>query len=128
MEKKGMTQEELLKPRYKVIADYPLGVYTIGEVLQPEYDNTMGVVEGGYFKTDLSKYPAIFQPLEWYEERKSEDLPPYVKTTHKNFQVIKVWKWEDGIIKFEKGGGLLASYIMPATEQEYNDYQSPPTP
>lgn len=96
-----MTPEELLKPRYKVIADWPgrsnssLSEMVIGyvallskearhpvsnnllsEKLVWQSENGMRSVGVGFF--DL--YPHLFQPLHWWEDRNPEDLPKYLKS------------------------------------------------
>ena len=95
-----MTKEELLKPRYKVIADYPQH-YFKGE----DKDNEYKFIEGdilaygkvnnsmtyrrigrcGYMSVGIpcesnpELYPKIFRKLEWWEEREEKDMPEYVK-------------------------------------------------
>jgi len=67
--------EELLKPRYKVIADYPLGrkVGTIltecGTNLIDEPLFNVGVNSTVYTAASLDKFPALFKKLEWWEDR-----------------------------------------------------------
>jgi hypothetical protein len=75
-----MTVEELLQPRWQVIADYPKSLYHVGDILN-----------GGYRSEDLiycdtngprwSNYPHLFKKLEWWEYRKREDMPQYIKRT-----------------------------------------------
>lgn len=77
-----MSTEELMKVRYKVIADYP-GMddfYKIGEIIQPRYPIHYG------------SYPHIFKKLEWWEERKESDMPQYVKSLNTTL-IYKVFHW-----------------------------------
>lgn len=75
--------EKLMKPRYKVIADYPHSPYQVGEQIEFS-DSGNGfhctttrtwssmeedmVDSQNYFHIDkLPKYPHLFKPLAWYE-------------------------------------------------------------
>lgn len=64
---------ELLKSRWKVIADYPGSDYHIGEILDRDW-GWVGNDEVG-FKHDLSHYPHLFKKLQWWEDRKPEEMP-----------------------------------------------------
>ncbi len=68
-----MTPKELLKPRYKVIAIFPLMCVALGEVLASQR-NHAHVLEGGYWMVDLAAYPHLFRPLAWWEEREEKDM------------------------------------------------------
>lgn len=82
MESNTMTVEDLLKPRYKVIADYPGSNFNIGDILHnPEYFDKRN--------SNLNKYPAIFKPLSWWEDRKPEEMPEYVKFTKEYMEFKK---------------------------------------
>jgi hypothetical protein len=122
--------EELLKPRYKVIADYPNSELGIGDLL-------MQYIAGSVWRhiwtsgewTDITihnpeKYPHLFRKLEWWEERTNEEMPQYVKGEYEG-KVYGIWKvifWE-----LDKGRGMLndnscvsfSSFVVPATETEY---------
>ena len=114
---KVMTVEELLMPRYKVIADYP-GMddsYEIGEVLKPAYT---GIVDA---------YPHLFRKLNWWEERKVEDMPEYVKPIVAPYYIFKVTRFTQDEYCYFIGNngkeiGEFISRFEPATEQQYNDY------
>ena len=133
-----MTTQELISPRYKVIADYPHSLYPIGYVIH-EAANLEGFT---FFSTEVHKYPHIFKPLAWYEEREEKDMPAYIKIVDKETEdpepdiVYKLGKgkdcWfnygEDGPyhLEYKNGGGtLLGSFpdgrFLPATESEYNN-------
>lgn len=115
-----MTPEELMKPRYKIIADYPGNVQDIGCVFRSDLPS--------YF----NKFPAISQPLPWYAERKPEDMPEYVwykfmeHSTPKCMKVDKQFTSSLGE-KNDKGfctSGEFYSYskTTPATSAEYEQY------
>jgi len=119
-----MTNEELLIPRWKVIADYPGSLYKVGYIIN-EADNIEGRT---FFTTTVHKYPHIFRALAWYEEREEKDMPEYVKDMEDGGIVYK-------IIKLHTKGGIMAEYpdgsgktcwlgwdgLEPATKEEYDD-------
>ena len=128
-----MQPEELLKPRYKVIADYPKSIHPIGTIY-----NCGGTSEDLlYCDRDgprMRDYPHLFKPLAWWEDRKVEEMPEYVK---EGGQVFKA-TWKEGAVT-ENGKqpmrmGLDSDYadwqvisnVMchyePSTETEYNAY------
>lgn len=111
-----MTPEELLKPRFKVIADYPVSPYPVGAIITPK--------DAEYF----DKYPVIFKRLEWYEERKPEDMPLYLKDRIESFgegHEVKYYKVTDNYtsIRFYRAmtdkGWIRMPDVLPATESEY---------
>jgi len=127
-----MTPEELLMPRYKVIADYPNSLFKVGETLKE------GIVTKDYIFCDpdgprWSQFPHLFRKLNWWEERKVEDMPEYVKSlADDRGTVFKIQKWDMGMligwIDYDKRQcASLETFkpeygYFPATEQEYNDY------
>lgn len=115
---KPKSTEELLEPRYKVIADYPECPFEEGDILvNPTYE---------------PQYPHLFQKLEWWEDRKPEEMPQYVKIQDDddNFLpvqwgcVMKVEKWSNGFCYVEDGQCLDNTDFAykPATEAEYQSY------
>lgn len=117
-----MDIEQLLKPRYKVIADYPFSAYTVGQIILIHDYNP---------NKDLFKmYPHLFKPLQWWEERKESDMPQYVKD--EKGQIQKVLSWSDAGFVYEKESNnpiilpnvtvsmSVIQYYQPATEAEYN--------
>lgn len=82
-----MSTEELLRPRYKVIAQYPFSPHPIGHIIKTAFGNK-------YF----DQYPHLFKKLEWYEERNIDEMPEYVKVVHEGCAkdtglYCKVHKW-----------------------------------
>lgn len=112
-----MTPTELLKPRYEVIADYPGSSFTIGEVVFDYKEKA---------KSAFDKYPHLFRPLAWWEHRKPEDMPEYVKdkSSGKVYKVAdpsqnhRIWH-VDGEIEHRF---ITRSWYTPATETEYQEY------
>jgi len=130
-----MSVEELLLPRFKVIASYPDSKTAVGEIFtlkfRPHNGNVYGIEISGtagiWDEAYFERYPHIFRKLEWHEERADEDMPQYVK--HPKIGVMKVAdkkhdyrEWHvDGEIEHrfaKKGWGI------PATEEEYLKQQS----
>lgn len=132
-----MTIEQLMQPRWKVLADYPQSVYTVGEILFYK-DVTSSI--GAFFR----EYPHLFKKLEWWEERKVEDMPMYLKhewvvdSLNKPVAsiVVKVQSHFKCYNKVQECyspsnftttlGFRERSYFdyLPSTEQEYLNYQS----
>ena len=117
-----MTTEELLKPRYKVIADYPFMQWALGQIILLTTGN-----DGDYY---FEKFPHLFKKLEWWEERKPEDMPEYVKSELGVFKAE--WKMS-ALTMFVRDRNdpddiwiMPSEKITPATEQEYQRFINPP--
>ncbi len=114
---------ELMKPRYKVIADYPKSCFTIDEVVHGE--SIFGIEVKNY-----SEFPAIFRKLEWWEERNIEDMPKYVKyvSDGKVYEAIKYLDRNSLVLlmddywKIEIRNELGEPFWMPATSHDYENY------
>jgi hypothetical protein len=110
-----MTKEELLQPRYKVIADWPGSPLRIGCILQDDVESCFIIYPDGskdltssYVWRNKANYPHLFKKLEWWEERDEKDFPKYIKskTTGKVLRAVfgRAYKWDN---------------ILPATEEEF---------
>ena len=136
---KQMTKEELLKPRYKVIADYPYCPYMIGSLVEDTatrflltrtncYDSfEMDIVEQDNYVTEetILKYPHLFKPLNWWEDLKPIEFPKYVKSKHGGiFEVIN-WTTNPNTAQlgsiYAKEGFLFIEDLLPATKEEYDN-------
>lgn len=124
-----MSNEELSKPRYKVIADFPHNNYKVGDIVDgTPWENNWGV--------DFKDYPAIFKKLEWWQARKKDDLPQYVRIGD---VVWKVDGWGEGILdmlpyaKSDNEEGRRDGFLSvewnfrrdksrPATREEYETF------
>lgn len=130
--------EDLMIRRYKVIADYPQSILPVGAVFYMDkihvyITSPNGAVskQSNYYTQSPEKYPTIFKPLEWWEERKLEDMPMYLKTSGMK-EVFKVIEWDMKTItgKTDERNGCCCSLYnynpehgyFPATEIEYNNY------
>lgn len=134
MESKQLTPEqqvaELMRPRYKVIADYPGSKIKVGDIYQPPDNKEI--------KSFWNKYPHLFQPLPWYAERDKKEVlaVKYLKNNdgvykvkewlyepHPKFWVVAVWGIEKCLREEWKDFYLhTRPSLLPATETEYLEY------
>ena len=123
------TVEELLMPRWKVIADYPNSIFKVGQIME----------RSGYGEFDIinhcncSRYPHIFKPIEWWEDRAVEDMPEYVKIIEdipfynfKNGQIRKLDSIKNGIAVVSGCPLIKIGFIYPSSKQEYLTYINHP--
>lgn len=137
-----MNKSELLKPRYKCIADYPESHFKIGDLMMQAVDygklfwNKLETGEWGSKVKNIDWYPNIFKSLAWYEERKPEEMPGFVKVIESDFHrdelpfyarvrsiendnpILTGFKLKDGT----DGMYIDWSCVLPCTEQDYKDY------
>lgn len=150
-----MTKEELMKPRYKVIEGYPNMNFNIGEVItlsigDDERFETAGVKEpycyhngnGATSEWELKCFPKIFKPMKWWEERKLEDMPMYIKSNYSNgsLQIGTLAKVKsNGIFEHDtptdckyfckiEGQNNRINYanLLPSTEEEFKNQKNEP--
>ena len=140
-----MSNEELLQPRYKVIADYPSNCIEVGEIIElkigdDERFSTDGIKHpyaytpnGAEAEYSLDRYPHLFQRLKWWQERQESDMPKYVKyirLDNEQLRIVKVATWDvrNGVeVAFRTTEGdwcLCNEQDSPATEAEYEAYKS----
>lgn len=126
-----LTPEELLIPRYKVIADFPLNSHPMGEIIVDPPDDYYYAGYPMNKSFPLSSMPHIFKKLEWWEDREEKDMPQYVKTTVgiKNALTVAKAKFDhnDSSLYFmyldDEAIPYNPSVWVPATEDEYNEYK-----
>ena len=116
-----MTKEELLKPRWKVIADYPGMLYEVGDII-PAYDNGVAyIVEGDSYS--MIDFPALFKKLEWWEERTQEQMPEYIKDSSDGVIYKLEYRNRAAFIEYRYWVEWVAvnfgSHVTPATQEEY---------
>lgn len=119
-----LSVQELMKPRYEVIADY-----STSDVIGLE----VGTIITKYNLFPFCEsYRHIFKPLKWWERREASELPDYVsyKLVHDSIsKIIKV----DNHLKDSWGNynerGFTADQIFysyskcePSTFEEYESY------
>jgi hypothetical protein len=123
-----MTPEQLLVPRYEVIAGYPGShmYFEIGDILE---------WNGNYYKRkenilmakdSVESYPHIFKPLQWWERREAGEMPEYYKYSG-NHGVFKTsFRINGGIVMLNfsptETVPVNLAYCLPATEEDYNNY------
>ncbi len=124
----------LLTARIKCIEPF-LGMehqgWSVGQIM-----DIVPVDDYLFYMSIPEKYPLNFSFLEWYEERRVEDMPAYVKlnpkNTNENGEILKVIEWEifeDGITcDYSTYAGrpvvgfMSAKYLLPATKNEYEEF------
>jgi len=131
-----MTTEELLKPRFKCISDFPGNEwFEVGEIYEVGFNGVIVKEEirkwddDNYIITQPEKYPAIFLKLNWWEERKLEDMPKYIKWVrfntvqpvhYYNTDTLRgmsaIWGDKDDLNRTE------INLLLPSDEEEYNQY------
>lgn len=123
-----MSIAELLKPRWKVISSFPGGEWLkIGEILVLR---DLGEYVDAWDSLLPENYPAIFQPLKWWEERNIEDLPEYIKNVDGVYKLLgraggskEMMRWM--VVPNFPEYGEEFSYILdnrmePATKEDYD--------
>lgn len=129
-----MIPEELLKIRYKVIADYPENKYfKIGDILIESDHIPKGrfgkKITRHWASVNAHDYPHLFKPLFWWEDRKPEDMPEYVrvKDTCQIFQhtLINRRFEKNEICKIAEISQTASfQFFLPATKEEFEEYES----
>lgn len=121
------------KPRFKVIGDYPGQAFKIGDILHvcdtveecEKFKGTgIAVLNDDHH---LEKYPVLFHPMEWYEDRLLEEMPEFVKVIQLGGDT---YENTERVLKDMKAHGswamLFTMYsirtIEPATKEEYEQY------
>ena len=126
-----MTVEELLKPRYKVIAEDTSGNFKVGDIFywRSSGESGWGGNDGYYslsnkapkdvdklfVPTYVDQYPHLFRLMHWSEERKPEDMPKYVKY----IATGAISKLTTEMIDY---GVIVMEDYLPATLSEYTEY------
>lgn len=136
-----MTTDELMKPRYKQIADYPNSLFKTGDILYifetVEECEAFNTREGHAPRLNSydqwGKYPDIYQRLQWWQDRLPENMPEYVKD--ENGIVGKLGERYSRNLKncvmvtFKEGNAIVNHFKhwLPATKDEYdNQSLNPP--
>jgi len=128
-----MTNEQLLSPRYEVVAEDTSKTFKQGDVFQFEkiypysgYSCEFNgrIVAPAFF----DKFPHLFKKLSWYERRPPDNMPEYVLWAESTDQeVSKVTEWDNkhSGMYARIDGGLVhpgTSCLMPATIQDYETF------
>lgn len=82
-----MKAKELLIPRFEVIEEYPKCEFEKNEILSrilyatnDIYHSNKEASLGGLELLEIEKYPHLFRKLNWWENRKKEDMPKRLKS------------------------------------------------
>ena len=68
-EKAAEVKNQLMKPRLKVIADFPNNTWhKVGDVVD------VGHMDKEYLQEKYLNFSAIFKPIKWYEDRTIDEL------------------------------------------------------
>jgi len=133
--------ENLLSPRFKIIAEYPNSIFKKNDILERiKYKDTEIEVSeiltnlkrckinnlSGLKVVNLEMYPHLFQKLNWWEERKREELPTYIKSETQvvkpDWELLK-WKgreyWRANTNEKLFGSHYKLENFIPATKEEY---------
>jgi hypothetical protein len=74
-----MTAEELMKPRFEVIADFPDNHFGgIGTILDRDWAKYPNDDEGQKAIWRISDFPHLFRKLNWWEKRTADQMPKRV--------------------------------------------------
>lgn len=113
-----MSTEELLRPRYKVIIKAPGCPFKPGAIIEKhKYASGNWYIPNYMYEPE--EFPDVFKRLGWYEERKPEEMPLYVKS---KVGYHKVREHEIKGCHTEDGWWLLYINSTPATLAEYETY------
>jgi hypothetical protein len=90
-----MNAQELLIPRFEVIADFPNSNLEIKSILS--FDGVVyGMNEPQKFIRNPEKYPHLFRRLNWWEHRKVEEMPKRLicKAIPNDTEVMDIQEWD----------------------------------
>jgi hypothetical protein len=129
IKEKEMTAQELLKPRYKLINEYPGCPFIDGNIYEPEFifseDYSLKTVE------DIEKYPNIFKRTDWVEGREGRDwFPEYIKRQYEGRTLFyRLIDTEQGkryrlLPNLEIGLLTYMGYALPSSKEEYEQFTS----
>jgi len=118
---------QLLKPRYKVIADYPMSQHKVGSILTLESGDRYVGNGTKYIILNIEQYPHLFRKLAWYEERDVSEMPEFVQDLV-CYKIMKPLHFFTPNGHPTKNGctdnGLYFPYneLLPATEKDFAEY------
>ena len=136
-----LSTEQLLMPRYKVIAvngfHYPNSPFLDGEILTEQSKGVyISVTKDGtnsFYDRHPENYPHLFKRLEWWEHRDASEMPMYVKSmADGKGDIFKIESWEMDMLigwinKKERSVCSLTTFkpeygYFPATLTEYQSF------
>lgn len=100
-----MNAEELLKPRFEVIADYPYCPVKVNEQLEKVTETLFIVSKTGenanvWHLSEIEKMPHIFRKMNWWEKRNIEDMPKRLicKAIPNDTEIMEIQEWDMEIL------------------------------
>jgi hypothetical protein len=141
METTKPTIEDLLKPRIKIIALWPICRSHNNMADQPKVGQVFKVAPDGSISSNaitvlnVDKYPHLFEKLSWWEEMDLSEFPEYVKPNpEKEFMKTENWIYKANWIMSVNGPAhrvnqwnfIHAENLLPCTESDYLTYTSQP--
>lgn len=114
-----MSTEELLRPRYKVIIKAP-GCFKVGTIIE-KHKYASGEWYVPNYMYDPEEFPDVFKKLEWYEERKPEEMPEYLNCPSRKM-FFKVESWHKSYFIIDGRQKMQYRNYIPATLAEYEQY------
>ena len=92
-----LTTKQLMNPRFKVIAEYPPNVFSVGTVLEcPEFDYEF--IKEMWVKS-YERYPNLYRRMNWWEERTVEQMPKRVLSmADDSGDVFDIEEWDMNIL------------------------------
>lgn len=124
-----MNKDELLLPRYKVIAGYPGSHLKVGDILTYVGNNCFKCNDLIFHGSILTEHVHLFKKLEWHEDRAPEDLPKYARWAsglHANEVHKAEFDFTSDTLFLNNCASTLSMWIghlIPATFEEYEAYQ-----
>lgn len=121
------TVEELLRPRYKVIADYPQSSLKVGDIISFELQHVEiakytalngDPIKLAVMEKTVQKYPHLFQPLPWWSDRAVEDMPEYLYCPSRKM-FFRVERWHKSYFIIDGRQKMQYGNYIPATREEY---------
>jgi hypothetical protein len=118
-----MTAEELLKPRFEVLEEYPNCKFRKGEILvrikhatNDYYHTDENSIYAEITLGEIEKYPHLFRKLYWWEHRTIEDMPKKLicKAIPNDTEIMYIKEWNMDIFygwtnpEKREGCGLLS--------------------
>lgn len=131
-----MTAEQLLIPRVQLTAQYPGSNLTVGDILYKHTFEETGnycyvtnpevlLLGSSKRKDEVEEHPHLFKPLQWYEFRKPEEMPEYVKRVKGlqsnigDVRKVKEFLGFGKVVVFDEQTDGLTEFWEPATHQDY---------
>lgn len=123
-----MTAEELMTPRFQVIAEYPLCIFAKGKILvrikgatNDIFHTNEKALVGGLDLKVLEEFPHLFRKMQWWEGRKAEEMPKKIKSLgiYEDVYEIEEWDMENFIGWISKEERQVTSLLTWKPEPRY---------